>query len=177
MAKRVQKVFHVIEGQETEVGITAITEKTIFSLPYPEFKADKCKQYYNYPCPTLTNPGRTCRGWTWSACTKTKLSELRIYAKVEYPDTAEEVVKKHINNCHLVASGFAAKVIYAAATAPALGTPAAQAAAAIAAVPAAAKAYGDSFWKCLTGISIPGVIKSNIKAKIAWERRTIRDWH
>ncbi len=35
---------------------------------YDEPHTYQCKQYYDYPCPTITKAFRTCEGWTWSVC-------------------------------------------------------------------------------------------------------------
>ena len=40
------------------------------NVVYHEPETYECPQYYDYPCPTWSDPFRTCEGWTSSICTR-----------------------------------------------------------------------------------------------------------
>ncbi|WP_099468314.1 hypothetical protein [Konateibacter massiliensis] len=152
-------------------------EKTLFSFDYPEIKADMCVTgWTKVPCPTLRNPGRTCRQDIKTPCTKRRTSRFRVYAYVTYPDNLEEAVKKQIDECHKVGVAAATTIVYSAATASSLATPVAQMSAAIASIPAALQAYGKAFWGCITSLSITDAIRNQIKYDITHQTFSLSDW-
>lgn len=154
-----------------------VIEKDLYSFNYPEFKASMCKTGWTWvPCPTWSNPTKTCKQDINVPCTKTKTSRFRVYVRVDYPDSLEPVIRQRVQNCHVTAAGVAAGVIYTAATASNVVGPAATIAAAIGAIGPAAEAYGKSFYACLTTLNLPDAIKNNIKANLYHEDKGITDW-
>lgn len=153
-------------------------EKNLFSFDYPEFKGDTCKTGWTYvPCPTWSNPTRTCRQDIKTPCIKRRTSRFRVYAYVTYPDSVEDYVKKEIEHCNLIAAGAATTVITLAVSSSAAATPAAQISAAAAAIPAAVEAYSKSFWSCITSFSISSSIGRQIKYDIVKQTYKLNDWH
>lgn len=156
----------------------ATLDKTLFSLDFPEFMASTCVIGWTYmPCPTIPNPGRMCRQDIMGPCMKTRKSKFRVYAYLRYPETLEEVVGSEIQRCHLIASGVATNIIYTAATASTVVGPQATIAAAIGSVPAALRAYIDSFWNCLTSLNLSDVVKRQIDMDVKYETKRLTDWH
>lgn len=152
-------------------------EKNIWSFKYPEFKVDTCVTGWTWvPCPTWKNPGRKCKKDIMGPCKKTKTSQFRIFVLIIYPDTVEEVVRREINKCADVALGVATSVIVDAATASSVVGPQATIAAAIGAIGPAAKAYGESFYTCLTNINVSQVIRDHIKVDLKYETKGITGW-
>jgi hypothetical protein len=153
-------------------------EKNLFSFEYPEFKVTTCVSGWTWvPCPIWSNPGRTCKQEIKTPCTQTRKSRFRVYAKATYPETLEEAVKREIERCHLAAAAVATSVVYSAATASSVVGPQATIAAAIGSIPAALRAYLDSFLKCIQGLNISDALKNQIKADIKHETKKISDWH
>lgn len=151
-------------------------EKTLFSFDYPEFKVSTCVTGWTYmPCGSLLNP-KMCKKDIKVPCTKTKTSRFRIYILVTYPDSAEQVVRDAIDRCHDLATGVAIGIITKAATASTVVGPQATIAAAIGAIGPAAAAYGNSFYGCLAAVSMPDVIRNNIKAEIQKEDKGLTGW-
>ncbi|MGL4912150.1 MAG: hypothetical protein ACRC3Y_06920 [Romboutsia sp.] len=151
--------------------------KTLYSIDYPEVKTQTCVTGWTWiPCPTATNWTKQCKQEIKAPCVKTKTSRFRVYVRLTYPDTLQDAIKRQIDSCHAVAFGIASGIIISAATAPAITGPQSAIAAAIAAVPAAAKAYSDSFYTCLTTYNISSAIKNQIKGNIIYDTVTIKDW-
>ena len=156
----------------------AVYTRNLYSFDYPEFKADICVTGWTWvPCPTWSNPGRVCKQEIQTPCMKTRTSRFRVYVEVVYPENLEEFVKREIDRCHIIASGIATDVIYTAATASSVVGPEATITAAIAAIPAAAKAYGNSFWNCLSTFSLSDAVKRQINASLNHDTAKINDWH
>lgn len=152
-------------------------EKNLFSIDYPEVKGDMCVTGWTWSlCPTMQNPGRKCKQEIKTPCFKRRTSNYRLYVYLDYPDSADAVVRHMINRCHLMASGAAINVIHAAVVGSTAGSPAAQIAAAAGAIPVALSTYGQTFWKCLTNFTISQTIKDNIKYDITSETKTVSPW-
>ncbi|WP_217558744.1 hypothetical protein [Paenibacillus sp. GbtcB18] len=152
-------------------------EKTLFSFEYPEFKAATCVTGWTWvPCPTWSNPGRTCKQEIKLPCTQTRKSRFRVYAEATYPETLEEAVKREIERCHLIAAGLAANVVYSAATASSVVGPQATITAAIGSIPAALQVYLKSFLECLEGLNISDALRRQIKGDIKHATNKISDW-
>ncbi|MCD1261778.1 hypothetical protein B5M42_023560 [Paenibacillus athensensis] len=152
-------------------------EKTLFSFEYPEFKMATCVTGWTWiPCPTLSNPGRKCKQEIKMPCSKTRKSRFRVYAEVTYPATLEEAIKREIENCHLIAAGIATSVVVDAASASSVVGPQATIAAAIGAIPAALRAYLDSFVKCIEGLNVSDAVKREIKADVKHGTTVVSDW-
>ncbi|MEB2280093.1 hypothetical protein LAV73_08795 [Lysinibacillus xylanilyticus] len=155
----------------------ATLTKTLFSFNYPEFKGEMCEGWTWKPCPTTTNLTRTCKMSYPVPCQKTRTSNLKVYAELTYPASVEKFIRKEIERCHKIASGAAGHVIYAAATAPSVVGPEATIAAAVGAIPVAAKTYGETFWKCLQSLNLTDALKRQIKGSIKHNTHKINDWH
>lgn len=136
-----------------------------------------CEGWTWFSCPTLSNPTRTCKKSSPIPCKKTRTSNFKVYAELIYPANVEKSIRKEIERCHKIAAGAAAYVIYAAATAPSVVGPEATIAAAIGAIPVAAKTYGETFWKCLQFLNLTDALKRQINGSIKHKTHKINDWH
>lgn len=155
----------------------ATLTKSLFSFDYPEFKMETCEGWTWVPCPTWSNPTRTCKKSYPVPCKKTRTSNFKVYAELTYPASVEEFIRKEIERCHQIAAGAAGDVIYAAATAPSVVGPEATIAAAIGAIPVAAKTYGETFWNCLQSFNLNDALKRQINGSIKHDTHKINDWH
>ncbi|MDA2180102.1 hypothetical protein PDN34_26420 [Bacillus cereus] len=156
----------------------ATLTKSLFSFDYPEVKATTCAGGWTWiPCPTLSNPGKMCKQHYNVPCTQKRTSRFGVYADLTYPASVEEFIRKEIERCHLIASAAAGNVIYGAATASSVVGPEATIAAAIGAIPLAAKTYGESFWGCLQSFNLTDALKRQINGSIRHETHKLNDWH
>lgn len=153
----------------------AILTKQLFSLDYPELKMRE-EGWTWVPCPTRNNLTKMCKKSYQVPYKRT--SNFKVYAELTYPDSVEKSIKKEIERCHEIAAGAAGYVIYGAATAPSVvGGPPATIAAAIGAIPVAAKTYGETFWKCLQFLNLTAALKRQINGSIKHKTHKINDWH
>lgn len=150
-----------------------VQEKVLLSLKgVPEFKQKNCTKTVRVPCPTITNPGRMCnRDVTYPCGVSTRTGQHQIIARMEYPSSASDVVRRELNTCLGIASAKAMETLYSLTTASAasLGT------AIPAAIGAAYTAFNLAFWPCVQAIAGAETIRRYIKVNI-YHRQTSGDW-
>lgn len=151
-------------------------EKTLYSIDYPEFKNETCKGWTWSLCPTWKDPFKKCKQEYNVPCVMKRTSNLRIFIRLDYPDSLEPRIKQILNECHEKGARDAITVIASAAAVASTSGPQSAVAAAIASIKPAAETYGNSFWNCLYSVNIPNELRDQIKGNIYYNTKNLSNW-
>ncbi|MCR6471552.1 hypothetical protein [Bacillus safensis] len=147
-----------------EMRENVVNERTLLSLSgVPEVKTKNCTRTIRVPCPTIPNPGRTCpREVTYPCGVQTRTGTHKIIARLEYPSSANDVIRRELNACFGAAITKALTTLYGltSASAASLGT------AIPAAITTAYAEFNAIFWPCVQAIAGIETIRQYVKVNI-----------